>query len=242
MERRSFKRWAKRFRVRFWGRGSEEEPRLGHTVNISKRGMYIGTGKPLRSGTRVRVEILDPDEGFVVEGVVTHSHEVAPELLKIKPSGMGVRLLGVRELVEGLVGERTEPPAESVAPAARVPAEPPSVGAEPEPQSQSEASYRVRFRDRRHFREVFQREVIRGGMVVPTRDPARLDQVISLEIVPPTRRVEAFEVRARVVHTVQPSATSSGGGSKPYSGMGVEFEDAELAFERFEAVARRLGG
>lgn len=229
MERRSLKRWAKRFRVRYWRHGEEEEPRLGHTLNISTRGMYIGTGKPLKSGTRVRVEIVDPEDGFVVEGVVAHSHEVAPELHRIKQPGMGVRLLGVQELIEGLIGERSQR-----APAAESTAAPEG--------TRSAATYRVRFRDRAHFFDVFRRDVIRGGMYVPTRDPARLDQLVALEIVPPTRTAESFEIPARVVQRMEPSGTRSEQGLGRYSGMGVEFIDPDRALDLYEQVVKRLGG
>lgn len=107
MERRKDERWRRRLNVRFWNKG-EDRPRPGHTLNVSSHGMYVGTNRPPKKGARVRIEVLDPQRGFVVEGVVTHSRRMPPELQHVKPSGMGIRFLRHDELLALFVPVRTE--------------------------------------------------------------------------------------------------------------------------------------
>ena len=102
MDRRDKTRYARRLQVHFWKRG-EAAPFSGYTANISKEGMFIGTASPVPKGTRIRIEILDEENGFMVEGVVAHAARVSPQLQKIKASGMGVRLLQVEDLVNELM-------------------------------------------------------------------------------------------------------------------------------------------
>lgn len=102
MERRDKARYARRLQVHFWKRG-DDTAYSGYTANISREGMFIATASPLPKGARIRIEILDEQTGFVVEGVVAHAARVSPQLQKLKASGMGVRLLPVHELVGELM-------------------------------------------------------------------------------------------------------------------------------------------
>lgn len=209
--------------MRFWT-AEEGEPRLGHSINLSPRGMFIGTGRPVGSGERIRLEILDPEHGFVVEGVVTHSRRVAPELRRLKQSGMGVRFLEPAELV----GDLVEPMARAA----------PTTEHRPATQGGS-AGYAVRFQSPAHFLKVYRDDVAHGGLFVSTRNPAELDAVVSVMIYPPGPSFEPLVLEARVVQRVEPSGKVRDG--TPLSGMGVEFLDADEALERLAVVARRLG-
>lgn len=122
MNRRRSARYARRLQVRFW-RPGEDRARAGFSTNISTTGMHIGTNSPLPAGSRLRIEVVDRDHGFVVEGLVMHAKKMPVELQQVTPSGMGVRFLSVADLLRELL------PAAAVAgddpPAAERPAPPP---------------------------------------------------------------------------------------------------------------------
>lgn len=88
--------------MQFWKRG-EPHTYPGYTTNISLTGMFIGTQSPFPPGTRLRIEVLEGDRGFVIEGVVAHARKVRGELMRMSQPGMGVRFLSVEELVRELV-------------------------------------------------------------------------------------------------------------------------------------------
>jgi Tfp pilus assembly protein PilZ len=102
MSRRRATRRARRVQVHFWKQG-EPTAYVGYTTNISMTGMFVATNSPMPSGTRIRVEVIDRDRGFMVEGVVAHARKVRSELAAITQSGMGVRFLSVEELVRELI-------------------------------------------------------------------------------------------------------------------------------------------
>ncbi|HEV7669760.1 MAG TPA: PilZ domain-containing protein [Thermoanaerobaculia bacterium] len=110
--RRDSDRVVRRLPVRFW-RVGEERSVTGYTTNISTTGMFVVTHDPLPKGARIRVEVLDPRSGFVVEAEVAHAHKVSLDLSALGPSGMGVRFLPIESLVrelfpEAVKGERKE--------------------------------------------------------------------------------------------------------------------------------------
>lgn len=102
MTRRISPRRPRRVQVQFWKRG-EPHAYPGYTTNISLTGMFIGTRSPFPPGTRLRIEILEGDRGFVVEGVVAHARKVRGELMRMSQPGMGVRFLSVEDLVRELI-------------------------------------------------------------------------------------------------------------------------------------------
>jgi Tfp pilus assembly protein PilZ len=102
MSRRRALRRPRRVQVNFWKQG-EPTSYIGYTTNISMTGMFIATNSPMPSGVRVRIEIVDRDRGFMVEGVVAHARKIRGELARISQSGMGVRFLSVEELVRELI-------------------------------------------------------------------------------------------------------------------------------------------
>src|SRR5688500_19134444 len=102
MARRISPRRARRVQVQFWKRG-EPHAYPGYTTNISLTGMFVATRSPLPPGTRLRVEVLDGSRGFMIEGVVAHARKIRGELMHLSVPGMGVRFLGVEELVRELI-------------------------------------------------------------------------------------------------------------------------------------------
>lgn len=124
MTRRVSPRRPRRVQVQFWKR---DEPHAypGYTTNISMTGMFIATRSPYPPGTRLRVEVLEGERGFVIEGMVAHARKIRGELMRLSQPGMGVRFMTVEELVRELipVGHGIEdlpgaPPPASVQPAA----------------------------------------------------------------------------------------------------------------------------
>lgn len=86
--------------MHFWRQG-DPKSFIGYSTNISMAGMFIATNSPLVAGSRVRVELVDRERGFMVEGVVVHARKL--HLEKLTQSGMGVRFLNVEELVRELI-------------------------------------------------------------------------------------------------------------------------------------------
>src|SRR3954463_2731573 len=115
--RRRAPRRPRRVQVHFWRQG-DPTAYIGYTTNISLTGMFVATNSPVSSGSRVRVEVVDRDRGFMVEGVVAHARKSPVELARLNQSGMGIRFLSVEELVRelmpaGLAGGTEEIPQEA---------------------------------------------------------------------------------------------------------------------------------
>jgi Tfp pilus assembly protein PilZ len=102
MSRRRAVRRARRVQVHFWKRG-EPTSYIGYTTNISMTGMFIATNSPVPQGSRIRIEVMDQNRGFMVEGVVAHARKMRGDLARLNQSGMGVRFLSVEELVRELI-------------------------------------------------------------------------------------------------------------------------------------------
>lgn len=101
MSRRRAVRRPRRVQVNFWKRG-DTTTYVGYTTNISMTGMFVATNSPMAGGSRIRIEVVDRDRGFMIEGVVAHARKVRAELVRVTQSGMGVRFLTVEELVREL--------------------------------------------------------------------------------------------------------------------------------------------
>ncbi len=102
MSRRRAVRRPRRVQVHFWKHG-EPTAYVGYTTNISTTGMFVATNSPMPPGTRVRVEVVERERGFMVEGVVAHARKIRGDLARVSQSGMGVRFLSVEELVRELI-------------------------------------------------------------------------------------------------------------------------------------------
>jgi PilZ domain len=279
--RRRAVRRPRRVQVHFWRQG-DPAAYIGYTTNISLTGMFVATNSPLSSGARVRVEVIDRDRGFMVEGVVAHARKSPPELARLNQSGMGIRFLTVEELVRELMpaglAETEEipqeafhlepppplpppPPTQVFPTAARPPRpsppppEPVVVGPPkrpvvmpppplpprrpPAPVDPSGGSFTVRFSGIEEFLEVYRRDILQGGLFVSTRYPARLQEIVNVELYPPGLLVDPVMLRARVVQRFEPQSDT---GPNLLSGMGLELLDVPSAVERLGPVAERLRG
>ena len=100
-------RYKRRLPVRFW-HPETGDAHQAYTIDISLVGIFIGTRTPLPKGSRFRIELLEPGHNYVFHAEVVRSARVAPELQRVSPSGMGVRLLEIRELLEELIPVEAE--------------------------------------------------------------------------------------------------------------------------------------
>jgi Tfp pilus assembly protein PilZ len=261
--RRRAVRRPRRVQVNFWCQG-DPKPHVGYTTNISMTGMFVATNSPFATGSRIRVELIDRDRAFMVEGIVAHARRLQLELARLTQSGMGVRFLTVeelvRELIPGGLGESAET---EVIPVDRVreeppPASPPAEAASPEPPSPQPAapakagpppppaapvdpaggSYTVRFAGVAEFLAVYQRDLLQGGLFVSTPLPARLHETVRVELFPPGFSALPVTLQARVVQRFEPQAGS--GGPNLLSGMGLELMDLPALIARLEPVIARL--
>lgn len=233
----------RRVQVQFWKRG-ETKANQGYTTNISLTGMFLATHNPLPPGTRLRVEVIEADRGFIVEGIVVHARRIRGEMMRLSQPGMGVHFLSVEELVRELVPtaydegefpglshphspdlEPEEPEAHSPvpepAPHAR-PASSPSAPPIPTPR-EGGGTFAVHFLSPQEFLEVYRRDIVNGGLFVSTRYPGQLQETVNVELHPPFPQARPVLARARVVHRVEP--TSVAFGANLLAGMGVELLD-----------------
>lgn len=277
--------------VQFWHRG-DQTPYVGYTTNISTTGMFVATNSPMAPGTRVRVEVMDRDRGFVVEGIVAHARKIRGDLARINLSGMGIRFLSVEELVRELLpgaydeneeipqpstmaapirplapdgsgasplaavkplipippraaSGRATPAGQSAAAPAQVATPPPlplpapfSAGSRP-PAAPALGTFVVRFPGVQEFLEVYRRDISQGGLFVSTVNPARMLEIVSVEIQVPFQGIDPLVVRARVVHRFEPRV---GEGTNLLAGMGLELLDLPGIVSRMEPIVVRLSG
>ena len=224
MDRRDNQRRARRVQLQFWKRG-EPHPYTGYSTNFSPTGMFVSTTTPLPRGERVRLEVLDPQNGFMIEGVVMHAARVALALQQVRQSGMGVRFLRVEDLIAGLMRQG------GGAPAVDQPRRKPVDGV-----------YSVRFASAQEFLKAVERDVQSGGVFVPTDFPAPLGAVIVVEIHPPHEHAVPVRLSASVVQRLEPAQATPNAASPlaRVAGMGVVFADPQSALAMLQPAIDRL--
>lgn len=210
MERRANDRRPHRIQVFFWERGSDKR-NTGYTVNVSDSGMFITSSRLLPRGTRIRAELKAAGgHSVMLEAVVARAER---SMNQLRPDAMGVRFLSTEELVRELVPElelkQSQPP---------TPVE--------------EGVFQLHFKDRTQFLAAYQRDLSTGGLFIPTERPAKLNDVITVEL----RVAESPPVRfdARVVQRFEP------GGGNLMSGMGVELLNFDATLEALRRLAASL--
>lgn len=205
MEKRHDRRRARRMQVRFWKLG-EADALSGYSHNLSSTGMFIATSTPLPVGQRVRVELVNPRDGFVIEGVVAHAAKVAPALQSLRATGMGVRFLPPEELVERVLAKGGFSQGERPLASASGEKAPPVASGQ----------FEVAFASSAELQRVFDRDIRNGGLFVSTPNPPDIDQTVTIQLQLPGG--PRLDFPAQVVQRVAPS--DSGGG-----GIGVAFHD-----------------
>ncbi|HVR07078.1 MAG TPA: PilZ domain-containing protein [Thermoanaerobaculia bacterium] len=227
MNRRRSERVARRVEVQFWQAG--QKIHRGYSTNISATGMHISTANPLPPQSRLRIEVVHGDRGFLIEGVVAHRRAVHPELMKVMPPGMGVRFLSPDELIREIFRPQGVPSAPAAGERG------PDADLEP-PRQEDLRTFAVRFASAKDFLGIYERDIVNGGLFVATSRPARMREVVSIEIHPPGPTPAPVPLPARVVQRFEPEP----GSNAILVGMGVELLDLPSALARLKPIADRL--
>lgn len=156
--------------------------------------MYITTNRMLPRGTRVRLELCaERGPSAMVEAVVARTQRSSHQ---IRPNGLGVRFLSCEEVLSEVL---------------------PGLDPRHLPEDTGDlplGAFPLEYTTRRQFRQIYERDLATGGLFVPSRLPAELNSVITVQLrvadSPP------LLLKARVVHILEPRSGS------PVSGMGVE--------------------
>lgn len=244
MPNRRDKRFARRLQVRFWKRG-EKIAHSAYTTNVSTTGMFIATSVPPPPGSRVRVELLHGDEGFMLEGEVVHAARVSPLLKQLRDSGMGVRFLTVPELIAEILPAAAAPREEAVEKEAPeregAPADADDDGPWDGPDDRPAGRPPLKMQEGRvlplafeslpHFLQVLQRDIASGGIFVPNVRGLAVDERVRVELRLPPPVSRTVRLAGRVVHVV-----GSGEGENLLAGVGVQLSEPELAARQLERM------
>jgi hypothetical protein len=236
MNRRQNDRVSRRLEVQFWQAG--QKTRRGYSTNVSPSGMHIATAEPLPPHSRLRIEVMHGDRGFLIEGVVAHRRAVHPELFKVMPPGMGVRFLRPEELIRELFPPQAakDRPAAGAAAGPGEPVISPLDLPEPAAPGTEARIFSVRFASARDFLGTYERDIVNGGLFVSTSRPGKLREVVRVELHPPAPGVAPLLLPARVVQRFQPEP----GSGAILVGMGVELLDLQETLARLQPVVERL--
>lgn len=236
MDKRKNRRLKRRIQVRFW-RFDDPNPRSGFTFNISITGMFICTNQPFKPGSRIVVEVGRDGRKVELHGLVRHAARVDPLLQKIRPSGMGVRLLRTEEMMAAVLGldEQVEEEPESEE---EIVAEEDQQQEDSNPNELAEgdldpAVYHMNFVSPTELATSFERDLKFGGIFVPTSNLPDEDEVV-IEFLFDWTDVSRIRVPAHVVKRFE-AAEGTAMGEK-VSGIGVAFSDPEGAMAEFLTV------
>ena len=252
MKLRYAPRYKRRLPVRFW-EPETGAPHQAFTVDISLSGMFIATRAPLAQGARFRIELLEPEHNYFFQGEVVRSAKVAPELQRLGPSGMGVRLLAIEELVGELIPKAAGRPRAVTGPKA-------GSGSAPQPRAEKAGRYSMagaaprapqeatdeeietpvyllRFASPEVFLQIFLNHREEGGFFVPTRKPAAVGEEIRVTFELLRSEVRPLELMGRVESHLRESEA----GATP-TGMRVTFVDPDAAMNDLRQIIRRLRG
>jgi hypothetical protein len=267
-ERRNADRFARRLDLRYWRAGGVQ-PLSGFTTNVSATGMFLATTQVLQPGERVRVELLDPRNGAMLEGQIVRVHRVTMALRHVDTPGAGVRFLPPEELVSAIVpavrsravarpeargaGERVGAvagfgPAEPSSGARIGALETPPAAKSPEAVADGAAGgvrdeapvvVPVEFSDRSSFLSVYHRDLSSGTLFVSTEIPAALKQVVTVELLTPPPVRRTLRFRAEVARRFEPEA-AVGPGRNLLAGVGLRLLDPAAVRAELEPVIAEL--
>jgi hypothetical protein len=86
-EERKFKRIPLRF-------GLEKPEHRGMGIQVSTRGLFISTNRPIFvPGSKLRIEIDTPNGSCSVAAIVRHAKKVHPQMVQYDRPGMGVEFI-----------------------------------------------------------------------------------------------------------------------------------------------------
>ncbi len=233
MERRAAIRYKRRVQLDFWSRG-DRNPRKGFTQNLSVKGLFVSTNAPFKPGTRIFIEVPSGSEKLLLQGEVRYSARVDPLLQKVKPSGMGVRLLGIDELMAELLRIKISSNERAAKPISTGD----EVGDSEATDSGDRSVFQVSFDSARDLLTSYERDLKYGGLFVPATHPAAKDEEIVIDFRFGWDESASVRVEAVVVKEFTSAEGSIAGES--VAGMGVAFSDPKEALRQFDSVLSKL--
>jgi Tfp pilus assembly protein PilZ len=232
MDKRRTARYKRRIQLRFWSQ-DDRNPRKGFTQNVSVSGMFVSTNAPYKPGTRVFLEVPYGQEKLVLQAEVRYAARVDPALQKVKPSGMGVRLLRVDEVMSEVLKIKSAGVVEVE--------EKPESAAEVaiEEVSDLEGSvFPIIFETAHDLANSYERDIKYGGLFIASQEPAEKDDMVVLEFRFGWDTEQVVQVQAQVVKKFASAEGSLAG--EAVSGMGVAFSDPSDVMSQFGNVFSAL--
>lgn len=123
---------------------------------------------------------------------------------------------------------------ESIRPSAAAPAP-------AKPMAASGGTFTLRFADTEEFLEVYRRDILQGGLFLSTLYPARLQETVHVELIPPAPFAQPVPVRARVVQRFEPDGAAAPNPNL-LAGMGLELLDLPALVARLRPIVEGLRG
>lgn len=99
--------------------------------------------------------------------------------------------------------------------------------------------FSVQFASAGDFLEVYRRDILNGGLFVPTRYPGRIQETVDVELLPPDLNEPPFRFQARVVQRYDPHSDDLDG-TNLLSGMGLEILNLPAVLDRLRPVVARF--
>ncbi len=241
MDKRKVPRYRKRIALQFWT-ADDKTPRKGFTLNVSVQGMFVSTNSPCKPGSRVFLEIAAGREKLVLQAEVRYAARVDPALHRVKPSGMGVRLLRVDEIMAEILKLKDAgvEVIEAVVPVVTgaVAADETATVAEPVEPEDEETLFPITFDTPHDMANSYERDIKYGGLFVAAAEPADKDEPVLIEFRFAWDEAQIVRVRAQVVKKFASAEGSMMG--EAVSGMGVAFSDPADVLTQFSKVFSAL--
>lgn len=234
MQKRIAQRFKRRLQLRFWSL-EDKTPRGGFTQDVSVTGMFICTGSPFSSGTRIVIEVPLDSEKVVLHGEVRHARRVDPVLRMVKISGMGVRLLKVEELMLEVLRLKKALQEEAEEDEATLEA---AEQEEAERTAEELTVFPMYFDSPHDLANTFTRDVKHGGLFVATPEPAEKDETVILEFLFDWAPENRLSIQAQVVKTFVAAEGSATG--EQVTGMGVAFSEPAEVIAQFRQIVAGL--
>lgn len=231
MNKRRVPRYKRRIPLQFWSQ-NDRTPRKGFTQNVSVMGMFVSTNVPFKPGTRVFFEIVSGKEKVVLQAEVRYSARIDPALQKVLPSGMGIRLLRVDEVMSEILKLKESGVEVEDQPRAKVEVQQEEV-AEPEV-----AVFAITFDNPHDLANTYERDIKYGGLFVAAPEPAEKDESVTVEFRFSWDSSLVVRVEALVVKRFASAEGSVMG--EAVSGMGVAFSDPADVMTQFKDVISAL--
>ncbi len=151
---------------------NDDEELSGFSADLSSTGAFFETQKRLEVGTAYHLEFTLETGSFFAECVVARVLRASRQVQPVVKSGAGLRFLGIAEVVRELQGENKRDGLE------------------------------VDLQDRDRLELIYQRDIRRGGLFLPTDQELEPEQIVRIELRLP-RPHGSIEVRAVVLSLSQ---------------------------------------